>query len=53
MLNTSLRPGNVMAGLVPANHVDKLRKMFRRCVRPGRVDGRDEPGHDGKDSISG
>ena len=39
----------VMAGLVPAIHVDGLRRafgVFRLCGPPD-VDGRDKPGHDG------
>ena len=38
-----------MAGLVPAIHVVGLRHALgvRLVCRPGDVDGRDKPGHDG------
>jgi len=51
MLKVNLRPGNVMAGLVPAIHADKLRKIPLDYSRPGRVDGRDKPGHDGEGRV--
>ena len=42
-----------MTGLVPVIHVVKPPEKLRIGRKRSRVDGRDEPGHDGKGSLNG